>query len=59
MTQIKHKLINALMVCLGLEPGVAGWKAYTNPLNYGGTPKRNQVKHGLQYDLKEMIGQRE
>ena len=47
------------MVCLGLEPGAAGWKAYTNPLNYGGTPKRNQVKHGLQYDLKEMIGQRE
>ena len=26
------------MVCLGLEPGVAGWKAQTNPLSYGGTP---------------------
>ena len=25
------------MVCLGLEPGVAVWKAQTNPLNYGGT----------------------
>ena len=22
------------MVCLGLEPGVAGWKAQTNPLSY-------------------------
>ena len=27
------------MVCLGLEPGAAGWKAQTNPLSYGGTPK--------------------
>ena len=26
------------MVCLGLEPGAAGWKAQTNPLSYGGTP---------------------
>ena len=27
------------MVCLGLEPGAAGWKAQTNPLSYGCTPK--------------------
>ena len=26
------------MACLGVEPGVAGWKAQTNPLSYGGTP---------------------
>ena len=26
------------MVCLGLEPGAAGWKLQTNPLSYGGTP---------------------
>ena len=26
------------MVCLGFDPGVAGWKAQTNPLSYGGTP---------------------
>ena len=26
------------MVCLGLKPGAAGWKAQTNPLSYGGTP---------------------
>ena len=25
-------------MCLGLEPGAAGWKAQTNPLSYGGTP---------------------
>ena len=25
------------MVCLGLEPEAAGWKAQTNPLSYGGT----------------------
>ena len=30
------------MVCLGFEPGVAGWKAQTNPLSYGGTPCRTQ-----------------
>ena len=28
------------MVCLGFEPGAAGWKARTNPLSYGGTPKQ-------------------
>ena len=28
------------MVCLGLEPGAAGWKAQMNPLSYGGTPER-------------------
>ena len=27
------------MVCLGIEPGAAGWKARTNPLSYGGTPE--------------------
>ena len=27
------------MVCLGLEPGAAGWKAQMNPLSYGGTPR--------------------
>ena len=26
------------MVCLGLEPRAAGWKAQTNPLSYSGTP---------------------
>ena len=26
------------MVCLGVKPGPAGWKAQTNPLSYGGTP---------------------
>ena len=26
------------MVCLGIEPGAAGWKALTNPLSYGGIP---------------------
>ena len=27
------------MVCLGFEPGAAGWKAQMDPLSYGGTPK--------------------
>ena len=29
------------MVCLGVEPGAAGWKVQTNPLSYGGTPLVN------------------
>ena len=32
-----NKLMKALIVCLGLEPGAAGWKAQTNPQSYGGT----------------------
>ena len=31
------------MLCLGLEPGVAGWKAQTYPLRYGGRPKQEIV----------------
>ena len=27
------------MVCLGFEPGAAGWQAQTDPLSYGGTPR--------------------
>ena len=26
------------MVCLGFEPGAAGYKVQTNPLMYGSTP---------------------
>ena len=33
------------MVCLGLEPGVAGWKAQMNPLSYGGTPNQSFLCH--------------
>ena len=36
--QFKFKLKKAYVVCLGFEPGAAGWKARTNPLSYGGTP---------------------
>ena len=37
------------MVCLGLEPGAAGWKAQTNPLSYGGSPNQsNFVQRGRQ-----------
>ena len=32
------------MVCLGFKPGVAGWKAQTNPLSYGGTPFQRNSK---------------
>ena len=41
MTNIQFeqcKLKKAKMVCLGLEPRAAGWKALTNPLSYKGTP---------------------
>ena len=31
------------MVCLGIEPGAAGWKARMNPLSYGGTPSNKRA----------------
>ena len=36
-----NKLMKAQMVCLGLKPGMAGWKAQTNPLSYGSAPFLN------------------
>ena len=30
------------MVCLGLEPGVAEWKAQTNPLSYVGSASKKK-----------------
>ena len=32
------------MVCLGLKPRAAGWKAETNPLSYGGTPQEHNFE---------------
>ena len=32
------------MVCLGLEPGAAGWKAQMNPLSYGQILKRYSLE---------------
>ena len=40
------------MACLGIEPGVAGWKAQTNPLSYGGTPSL------IQFNMAEIITKR-
>ena len=39
------------MVCLGLEPGAARWKAQTNPLSYGGTPIFNLWPAAVQLQL--------
>ena len=36
------------MVCLGIEPGAAGWKAQTNPLSYG---------YGCSFYFKSAISQ--
>ena len=41
-TSFLHNTIQMLidlMVCLGLEPGAAEWKAQTNPLSYGVPPR--------------------
>ena len=35
------------MVCLGHEPGAAGWKVQINPLSYGGTPPMHLGHGGL------------
>ena len=32
-----NKLMKALIMCLGLEPGATGWNAQMNPLSYGST----------------------
>ena len=42
------------MVCLGLEPGAAGWKAQTNPLSYGGTPKCHARTDLIQFCARNM-----
>ena len=42
------------MVCLGFEPGAAGWKARTNPLSYGGTPN-DRVISGQSYKASTVI----
>ena len=44
------------MVCLGIEPGAAGWKARTNPLSYGGTPTNPIVDWGKQVTWDVSIG---
>ena len=44
------------MACLGLEHGVAEWKAQTNPLSYGGTPKyQNSLKIHFYPDCSNKI----
>ena len=55
MTQFKYKSIKAYMVCLGLAPGVGGWKAQTNPRSYCSTPfkkisrSRDRQTHKITY----------
>ena len=36
------------MVCLGFEPGVAGWKVQTNPLSYCSTPMLKFFKFSIE-----------
>ena len=43
------------MVCLGFEPGVAGWEARTNPLSYLGTPQADKCL-GLNSKEKQIRG---
>ena len=40
------------MVCLGLEPGVAGWKAQTNPLSYGAMVAPQVVSHHKAFNCR-------
>ena len=47
------------MACLGLEPGVAGWWAQTNPLSYGGNPQNEKSCLGIQQDfVSKKVGNR-
>ena len=43
------------MVCLGLKPGAAGWKVQTNPLSYGGTPRKEIIKVEKYFRLGSMF----
>ena len=38
LLQFQYKLKKVQMVCLGFEPGAAGWQAQTKPRSYGGHP---------------------
>ena len=53
MLQFKFnfKLKKALMVCLGFEPGGAGWTARMNPLSYGGTPTPRNFNKNIRLPL--------
>ena len=44
------------MVCLGHEPGAAGWKVQINQLSYGGTPSMHLGHGGLIDQSKELGG---
>ena len=52
-----NKLIKALMVWLGLEPRVAGWKVQMNPLSYGVTQHANcfeDVFHDYHFNFSQL-----
>ena len=40
------------MVCLRLKSGVAGWKAFTNPLSYGSTPFKVILNVTIKFENK-------
>ena len=42
--KIVSQMKKVLIACLGVKPGVAGWKAQTNPLSYGGTPGQTKFE---------------
>ena len=42
------------MVCLGLEPGAAGWKVQMNPLSYGGTPEEEEKLSHKHCDIAQL-----
>ena len=42
-------------MCLGVEPGVAGLKAQTNPLSYDGAPFIYQMLLGYPLTIKQVL----
>ena len=43
------------MVCLGFEPGPAGWYAQTKPRSYGGQPKTLQLCLCFAFQRKNLL----
>ena len=45
------------MVCMGFEPGAAGWKAQMNPLSHGGTPRPKYLcGYNLHFSFVDISG---
>ena len=55
MTNRQFEQYKSKMVCLGLDPWAAGWKAQTNPLSYGGTSGFTKVRYSIDLYIFQVV----